>query len=57
MVSRELDGSSALRWMTARAEFAPVCRESLGIGAALDVGGVSFFAVCREGIGDRGCFG
>ena len=28
-----------------------------GIGAALDVGGVSFFAVCREGIGDRGCFG
>ena len=21
-----------------------------GIGAALDVGGVSFFAVCREGI-------
>ena len=29
-------GSSALRWTTARAEFAPVCRESLGIGAALD---------------------
>lgn len=28
-----------------------------GIGAALDVGGVSFFGGCREGIGDRGCFG
>ena len=28
-----------------------------GIGAALDVGGESFLGVCREGIGDRGCFG
>ena len=38
-----------LRWMAAGAEFpCGVC----GIGAALDVGGVSFFAVCREGIGE-----
>ena len=42
-------GSSALRWTTARAEFAPVCRESLGIGAALD----AWRDGCREccGIG------
>ena len=40
-------GSSALRWTTARAEFAPVCRESLGIGAALDAGRGVASALCR----------
>ena len=30
---------SALRWMAARAEFALVWREVVGIGAALDAGG------------------
>ena len=39
-------GSSALRWTTARAEFAPVCRESLGIGAALDAGRGVASALC-----------
>ena len=39
-------GLSALRWTTARAEFAPVCRESLGIGAALDDGRGVASALC-----------
>lgn len=49
---------SALRWMAAGAEFS--CGV-LGDGVASALRwmwvGVSFFAVCREGIGDRGCFG
>lgn len=32
--------------------FFVVCWEVRGIGAVVDVGGVSFFAVCREGIGE-----
>ena len=28
-----------------------------GIGAALDVGGVSFLRFVVRGLGDRGCFG
>ena len=36
-------------WREGRTDSLPA---GCGIGAALDVGGVSFFAVCREGIGE-----
>lgn len=36
-------------WREGRTDSLPA---GWGIGAALDVGGVSFFAVCREGIGE-----
>lgn len=51
-------GLSALRWMAAGAEF-PCGVLGDGVASALrwDVGGVSFLGFCREGIGDRGCFG
>ena len=43
-------------WREGRTDSLPA---GWGIGAALDVGGVSFFGGGggREGIGDRGCFG
>ena len=48
-----MDSLPAGRWMAARAEFpCGLTGGECGIGAALDVGGVSFFAVCREGIGE-----
>lgn len=37
--------------------FLVMCREVVGIGAALDVGGVSFLRFVVRGLGDRGCFG
>lgn len=44
--------------MAAGAEFScGVLGDGVAISAALDVGGVSFLGGCREGIGDRGCFG
>ena len=36
--------------------FLVMCWRWCGIGAALDVGGVSFCDL-SEGLGDRGCFG
>ena len=41
-------------WREGRTDSLPA---GWGIGAALDVGGVSFLRFVVRGLGDRGCFG
>ena len=41
-------------WREGRTDSLPA---GCGIGAALDVGGVSFLRFVVRGLGDRGCFG
>lgn len=58
VVCREVVGHQRCAGWLQGLSFLVMCWEvGGGIGAALDVGGVSFLRFVVRGLGDRGCFG